>query len=295
VGKSTASAALAAWLARERGGPVLLLSTDPAGSLGDVLGQPVGAEPAVVEGRPGLLVQQVDAGAAWERFHSRYREDTERLFASLTADADREVVRRLVDLSPPGLDELMAVMEVTDALEAGAYGALVVDTAPTGHLLRLLGMPDLALDWAHALLRLLLKYRSVVGLGDLAERVLQLTHSLRGLRGRLQDPAVTWLLAVALPEGLSVPETARLLAGLRERGVPVGALLVNRLLSAGAMRPEAAREASALLKVARGLPCAAAPEGERGPVGVEALEAFAGEWRTLAPPDAARDSNAGGR
>jgi arsenite-transporting ATPase len=288
VGKSTAAASLALLLAEQRPG-TLLLSTDPAGSLGDLLGQEVGAEPRAVEGAPALHVQQLDAALAWARFRDTYRDEARELFGTLagggvSAEADRAVVERLIDLAPPGVDELMALLEVVDATEDRRYDPLVLDTAPTGHLLRLLELPDLALEWTHTLLRLLLKYREVVGLGTLADRVLQLARSLRGFRARLSDPAATWFLAVALPESLAVPETRRLLDGLRGLRVPAGALLVNRLLEEGGLPRRGSGEyAAALVELAGALPCAAAPALAEGAHGVSGLRRFADSWRAVAP------------
>jgi arsenite-transporting ATPase len=288
VGKSTAAAALALLLAEHRPG-TLLLGTDPAGSLGDLLGQEVGAEPRAVDGAPGLRVQQLDATLAWSRFRDRYREEAGELFGALTgggvsAEADRAVVERLVDLAPPGVDELMALLEVVDASEDRPYDPLVLDTAPTGHLLRLLELPDLALEWTHALLRLLLKYREAIGLGSLADRVLRLARSLRAFRARLSDPDATWFLAVALPESLAVPETRRLLDGLRGLRVPAGALLVNRLLDGGVPRGRGRDGyAAALAALAGDLPCAAGPDTAGGVRGVADLRRFADSWRSVRP------------
>ncbi len=278
VGKTTIASAVAVHLARETGGRVLLLSTDPAGSLTDVFGTD---RPAGVE------LRQVEAKAAWESFRQEYRAETERLFANLlgrglTAEADRRVVERLVDLAPPGVDELMAMLEVVDLAEVPSYNALVLDTAPTGHLLRLLEMPSVGIEWAHALLRLLLKYREVVGLGEMAERILGLARALRSLRARLADRARTMLLIVALPESLSIPETGRLLSRLERLGLVPGVLIVNRLLmESGEVVPERVPAARRLLQLEGAPPAAGAPEWEREPRGVEELLKFAQSWRRV--------------
>src|SRR5690606_36745130 len=107
-----------------------------------------------------------------------------------------------------------------------------------------------ALEWTHAFLRLLLKYREIVRLEGFGERVLALSRTLRRLRERLRDPEFSWLAVVALPESLSVPETARLIRWLREREMPVGALIINRLLTPGPggdVAVEATAEAVSLL------------------------------------------------
>ena len=278
VGKSTVASALALQLARER--RVLLLGVDPAGSLGDVLGIEVGAEATPVPGAPGLRVRQLEAESAWRSFQREYRAETEELLSGLvgggSAEADRRVLERLLDLAPPGIDELMTLVQVVDLTEDRPYDALVLDTAPTGHLLRLLELPGVALEWTRAVLRMLLKYREVMRLGGLAERLLALSRDLRGLRELLADPRSTWFLAVALPEALGVPETRRLLAGVRAVGVEPAALLVNRH-SEGA-------EVNALLALDASLPVAAAPHLAQPPVGVAALTEFAASWRVTERP-----------
>src|SRR5690606_9623738 len=113
VGKSTAAAALALRIADAASRRVLLLSVDPAGSLGDLFGTSPGEEPAAVPGGPGVRIRQLDAPAAWEAFRYAFRAEAERLFSGLlsgggSATADQRVVQRLVDLAPPGVDELVA-------------------------------------------------------------------------------------------------------------------------------------------------------------------------------------------
>ncbi|CAN5806033.1 arsenical pump-driving ATPase [soil metagenome] len=281
VGKSTVAAALAIRLAEERSGGVLLLGTDPAGSLGDVLGFTVEGAPTPVGEVPSLHAQELDAAKVWAGFTDEYRSEAERLFegllGGLSAAADQRVLERLIDLAPPGLDELMALLEVLELLEEGTYGTLVIDTAPTGHLLRLLEMPGVALQWTHTLLRLLLKYREVIGLGQLAERVLKLAHSLRALLALFTDPERSWLLLVALPESLSVPETQRLAERLEAMSIPVGGLLINRLLTSEHVSGDE-KHAAELTRIATGVH-AAAPLLDRGPVGVAELRAFSGGWR----------------
>lgn len=290
VGKSTTAAALAIALTEKGRGPILLLSVDPAGSLSDVLAQPVARERAPSEEVPGLWIQQLDADTAWNEFRREYQEEVNDLFegmlgGSLSATHDRDVMQRLVDLAPPGLDELMALVEVIDTTEDALYDALVLDTAPTGHLLRLLEMPGVALQWAHTMLRLLLKYRQVTGLGGLAERVLKLTRSLRGLQERLADPQETCFIAVALPETLSIPETERLFSNLQRLGVSPGPLLVNRALSGGGVDPSAERLLPRLARAANRGGTGAAPILEQGPAGAADLKKFWAGSRAIALSD----------
>lgn len=288
VGKSTVAAALALTLQRA-GRRVLLLSVDPAGSLGDILMIPVGGSAAAVPGADGLIARQLEATGDWETFRSGYQDEVERVFSGLlaspaSAGSDRAVVERLVDLAPPGIDELAALVEVVDATEDRPYDAVVLDTAPTGHFLRLLELPELALAWTHQAMRLLLKYREVVSPGELPEQLLRLARSLREFSGKLRDGAHSWVLVVALPEALSIPESARLLSRLRQLDIEPGALMVNRLLDGGAVRGDAAGAAAEIAGLLTdGGVTAAAPGFEEPPRGVEALTRFAAGWRLLRP------------
>src|SRR5436305_1462079 len=192
VGKTTCSAAVALALARRRkGGRILLLSTDPAHSLADVLRVPLGDDERPVAGVPGLVARELDAGGAFARVRARHGGEVDRAVGALATEGSG--VEDLLDFTPPGLDELIAVSSLLDAVfgEEGepARDLVIVDTAPTGHALRLLEMPELALSWDRFLLSLLLKYREAVGLGDLAAGLVDLSRSLKRLQALLQDPA----------------------------------------------------------------------------------------------------------
>src|SRR5207237_1198477 len=102
--------------------------------------------------------------------------------------AERRPQARLLALST---DPAHSLGDALLGRERTAYDIVVLDTAPTGHALRLLAMPDAALEWVHALLAILLKYRAVVGLGELASDLLQVARDLRELAALLRDPART--------------------------------------------------------------------------------------------------------
>src|SRR5207249_10647023 len=166
-----------------RGTRVLLLSTDPAHSLGDVLQMPVGDEEREVIS--GLRARELDAARAFGQQRERHRKAVEELFATLRggssfdAPYDRAVMEDLIDLSPPGLDEVFALLAVIEALQG--YRLVVVDTAPTGHALRLLELSAKAREWVQVLLQIQLKYRRVTGLGDLARDLTDAARELREL------------------------------------------------------------------------------------------------------------------
>lgn len=261
VGKTTCAAAAALGLAADRA--VSLHSTDPAGSLGDVLMRAVGAEPVTVGER--LRVQQLDATRAFDTWRAEYRDDVGAVFARLGMEEsvalDRRVVESALDLAPLGIDEIVALEHMIDSLDRTE--TLVIDTAPTGHFLRLIAMPQLALDWTHALLRILLRYGGAAQLDDLSTRVLAFAKQLKMLRAQLTDPTVTGVFVVTLDEPMVRAETERLRARLRSAGVPEAAVIVNRAA------PDAAFPAPHVLRV---------PDWREPPVGDDALRAFFQQW-----------------
>jgi arsenite/tail-anchored protein-transporting ATPase len=257
VGKTTCASALAVRFAEH--GPVAVLGADPAGSLADVIG----------EGVAGLTVLDADAGEELERVRARYSEEVDAVFAAAGLDQaagmDRAIIESLWDAAPPGIDELVAVGRL--AAETPEGTRLILDTAPTGHFLRLMAMPELALDWTHRIMRILLKYRAVGGLDAPAGPLIRLAKRFRALRERLADPSRTAIVVVTLEEALVLAETRRLVQRLDGMGLSAAALLVNRahLGEAGPVGdlPD--------------LPTFRAPV-VREPVGADALRAFARAW-----------------
>jgi arsenite-transporting ATPase len=257
VGKTTAAAACAIELAETRpDARFLLLSTDPAHSLGDVLAAPVSDEARpIAKGPKNLDVRELDAAHAWEIERASYRKGLDELFASIfrgrmDATFDRAVLEDLLDLAPPGIDELLALVALLDAvvgsetssLESRPYDLVVVDTAPTGHTLRLLALPESALEWVHALMNVILKYRSVVGLGEFASDLTRFARRLRTLIAWLADPTKTAFVIVTRPSALPRLETERLARDLGRLGIPIAAVLANAVTTPSCERCVSAAE-----------------------------------------------------
>ena len=239
VGKTTTAAAIAlSAAARWPDRRVLLISTDPAHSLGDVLGGDLSDRAQVLaDGPSNLQVRELDAAAVIARIRLRYTEAIDQVFDRLggggnfDAAHDRSVMQSLIDLAPPGLDELASVLEITDAITGAApeWDLVVMDTAPTGHALRLLEMPGLMQDWVRALMSILLKYQGVARLGDLGALLLDLSKGLGRLRELLADARRTAFVAVTRPAALPRLETARLVRRLKRLHIPVTAVVVSAI------------------------------------------------------------------
>jgi arsenite-transporting ATPase len=190
---------------------------------------------------------------------------------NLDASHDRRILRELLSLAPPGIDEVYALALLGETLAEGRFAAIVVDPAPTGHLLRLLEMPALALEWSHRLMRLMLKYREVGGLGDAAEEVLAFARRTKAVGQLLTDASRAAVLVVALDEPLVRAETLRLIAAVRALQIDVAGVLWNRTKADPAALPT---EAAADQFVA--------PALEPAPRGVEPLRQWHAHWSPLA-------------
>src|ERR1035441_2853422 len=151
VGKTTCATAAALRLsALAPSRSVLLVSTDPAHSVRDSL---AGHVP------PGNLeVLEFDPRQSIARFRERSGPTLREIAAAGTL-LDDEDINRFLGLAMPGLDELMAFFEIASWVEARRYDCIVVDTAPSGHTLRQLAMPEMTRRWLGMLEALLAKRR----------------------------------------------------------------------------------------------------------------------------------------
>ena len=238
TGKTTTAAATAVALARSKPNErVLLLSMDPAHSLGDVFGRAVGDAPVAIESRlPNLLVRELDAPAMLAARRAVLRTALDELVAVLgtgtLGPSGSRGFSELLELTPPGIDELfglVSMMEADVGIDADAFGVVVIDAAPTGHALRLLEMPDAAHDWVQVLIRMLLKYRRVVRPGRLAAELIELSKSIRSVRQLLRSPDLARFVVVTRAQAVPRHETERLLKHLRKLRVDVSTMVINAM------------------------------------------------------------------
>jgi arsenite/tail-anchored protein-transporting ATPase len=230
VGKTTCASALALGASRS-GKRVLLVSTDPAHSTSDIFERPIGPEPVEV-GR-WLHAMEIDAASESRRYVAGVKEQIRQLFGhSILKEANRQI-----DLAAtmPGAEE-MALFDRMGALIRGdddRFDLIVFDTAPTGHTLRLIRMPELMEAWIRALSR---SRRAMLGVEQDDEQdpiMVSLTdrlERLREMRARLVSGRTTAFVLVLIPERLPIEETSRALTQLDDAGVRVAALVVNRVL-----------------------------------------------------------------
>src|SRR3954467_8934546 len=212
VGKTTLAAATAAQLARS-GRKALVVSTDPAHSLGDALEADLAGAPAEVDGLVGLFAAHVDARGLAEGAWERLREHLRTLLAG--AGVDELVADELTVL--PGVEELLALGAVRRAAQSGPWDVVVVDCGPTAETLRLLALPEAVGGYlerlfpAHrpALRGLVTRDRSDARRWDRTVEALDgLEAELADLRALLASPQ-TGIRLVLTPERVVAAETRR--------------------------------------------------------------------------------------
>ena len=273
VGKTTSSAALAVKLADE-GMTVAVVSTDPAHSLGDALDMDLSSGrvtempgmPPTTTGR--LFALEVDTTDAVEEFKEVLRglggknKNKKKggaggggggLIASLELDEFADVL----ESAPPGTDELVALARVLKLLKEGApdtgkrFDRIIIDTAPTGHTLRLLSFPEFLEGFLERVMaiRERLKGASTLmnmfgggwGGGDDAEaevddgqpkrdRLREFQLKMIELDDLLHDPARAEFVAVTIPTEMAVAETERLVEALKEQDVAIRRVVVNQVI-----------------------------------------------------------------
>ncbi|MFE2753968.1 ArsA family ATPase [Actinosynnema sp. NPDC059335] len=283
VGKTTLAAATATALAAG-GRKALVVSTDPAHSLGDAFGVPLPAHPTEVEG--GLHAAQVDPRAlvddAWRDLRGHLRTV---LAGAGVDELDAEELTVL-----PGVEELLALSEVRRLASGGPWDVVVVDCGPTAETLRLLALPE---AFASYLERLFPTHRRVVrgllagvaGSGSVerwdatADALGRLAEDLAQLRDLLTSPATSVRL-VLTPERVVAAETRRTVTALALQGIRVDGVVANRVVpdpgddpgpAAAWLRTRRAEQDAVLAGLADLGPVAAVGHRAAEPVGTAAL------------------------
>lgn len=288
VGKTTLSAATALGAA-EHGHRVFLLSTDPAHSLGDAFGRPIGARPTAVA--PGVVAQEV---CVLDEIDRSWSEIQAWLAHLLRNGADELMAEEL--LVVPGLEELVALRAIREVEALGEFDVCVVDCAPTGATLRLLRFPDALqvfmerfFDLERRVARLARPIAEGVGLrgwipGDAVFAAFErLYRDVDDVRQILLDGDRTTARLVTNAARVVVDETRRSFSYLCLYGVATDAVIVNRLLPVAepsswfARWAEREREELAALEAAFPIPTLRARLATSERIGADALRALARE------------------
>ncbi len=237
VGKTTCASSAALYLAREC--KTLLISTDPAHSLSDSLCRKIGDEIKEVEGIKNLSAIEISAEKAFSRFKIRYEGEIKKILDT-SSYLDQEDIDALLALPIPGLDEVMGFRTIVDLIEESQFDKYIVDTAPTGHALRLLLLPEMFDDWIKVMAKIRWKYRYMVEAfagrytpdrGD--DFLVEMKKTVNRIECLLRDSQRSEFIGVTIPEDMAILETGRLVETLGKYGIKVKQLIVNNILESG--------------------------------------------------------------
>ncbi|KAF8729471.1 hypothetical protein HU200_017405 [Digitaria exilis] len=267
VGKTSCAASLAVRFANN-GHPTLVVSTDPAHSLSDSFAQDLSGGTLVqVEGPDApLFALEINPEKAREEFRTASQKNggtgvkdfMDSMGLGVLAEQLGELkLGELLDTPPPGLDEALAISKVMQFLEAQEYSMfsrIVFDTAPTGHTLRLLSLPDFLDASIGKILKLRNKIasatsaiKSVFGQEvqqqdavsvlpisyGIANKLEQLRERMLKVRELFRDTESTEFIIVTIPTVkfvMAISESSRLHSSLQKESVPVRRLIVNQVL-----------------------------------------------------------------
>jgi arsenite-transporting ATPase len=294
VGKTTISAALAYHESKiSRNQRVVICSIDPAPSLDDVFATNIGSKLRTVQGGRKLLATEFDAIAEFRQWAGEIRTQFEQAMTSeergihIDLSLDRRFLLALLDVVPPGVDEIFATFGILELLKENAR--VVIDMAPTGHALEVLRTPARLLAWTRVLLKTLAAHRTLPLARDAAVEIAKLSQQVRELSSILRDSKRCHVVTVTLAEPLPDYETRRLLESLGELRAPLGAVFVNRVLMDGKSCPRCtlvsewqAASLSSLRKQLGGGEVYVVQEARRTIAGIKALEQFTKRiWRLV--------------
>ena len=234
-GKTTSAAATTLYLNRiYPNKKILVMSVDPAHSLADSFDVVVaGNKPTPIAENVWCL--ETDAAALLAEYKARYG-DTIKKIAERATYFDKQDIESFFNLSLPGLDEVMAIIQIANLLKDGEYDLIIMDTAPTGHTKVLLSLPEGLEQWANLADMLMEKYRYMVKAmtgrykEDECDIYIEEQRSdIRKVRALLTNARTTEFVPVTIPQPMSIFEVEKLVQSLLTDGITVKNVIVNQV------------------------------------------------------------------
>jgi len=235
-GKTTSAAAAALYLNKiYPDKKLLVISVDPAHSLADSFDTIVNGNKAtpIME---NIWCMETDAQELLAEYKVRYGDIIKEI-ADRATYFDKQDIEGFLDLSLPGSDEVMAIVQIVDLLKAGEYDLIILDTAPTGHTRVLLSLPEKMQQWVNLMDRLMEKHRYIVKAmtgryrKDECDAFIEnQRNDIKRVRALLSDTKITEFVPVTTPEPMSIIEVEKLVQALLKDGIPIRNVIVNQVV-----------------------------------------------------------------
>lgn len=237
VGKTTCSAAMAFHFACQ-GWRTLIISSDPTPSLSDIFEVPLSEREEQIKEVENLYALEIKSETILKKWKERFGPEIHQVLTAF-ANLDYDFVDYIG--SAPGIEEEYMLNFIKELAESGRYDRIVWDTAPAGHTLRLLHLPQLFLNHLEGAAKFYLhlygaleKITQTVRLEKSKKSILEIIAGWKNLSQEilnfLRHPALTSFVIVTIAEGLSIRLTERILKELADYGLPVHHLIINHLV-----------------------------------------------------------------
>ncbi len=214
------------------GEKILLFSTDPAHSISDSFNIKIGDTPTSITDT--LDAVEINVDKLMNEFKGQHKDAIQELLTK-TASLDQKEADHALELAIPGIDEFMSLIKLSSFLDQNIYKTIVVDTAPTGHTLRLLSMPNAVNSWLIFFSGLHNKYKGIMRLltgintKDVESFISTLTEGICKTHLLITDSEKTEFIIVTIPDLMAIEETKRLFISLYSAGVKVNNLIINHI------------------------------------------------------------------
>ncbi|MBA4389813.1 MAG: hypothetical protein C0399_02615 [Syntrophus sp. (in: bacteria)] len=237
VGKTTCAAAIALKLAMDKR-KVLVISSDPAPSLSDIFEKEVGDREVRIHDQYELYALEVSSEIILKRWKKRFGPEIYDVVSSF-ADVDYDFVDYIG--SAPGIEEEYMLNFIMELVEGKTYDVVVWDTAPAGHTLRLLKLPELFLSHMEAATKFYMniysyleKIKEAVKLNESKKTLLEIIANWESLAERIvafiRNPMMVKYLIVTIPEALGVKLTERVICELEDNQLKVENIIINNVV-----------------------------------------------------------------
>ena len=282
VGKTSLAAATALKFSKE-GKKTLLISIDPAHSLSDSFETRIGGEVKKLE--KNLFAVEIDPAKAVEEYKEKISPKLKGEFLG-----GLEGVLDIAGMTP-GIDEIAAFDKFLHFMHQKEYDIIIFDTAPTGHALRFLSLPDVLDSWIGKVIKIRMQFGGILNLfkkvlpfGNQEEdtglkQLEEMKKRIAEAKTVLSDKERTHYMLVLIPETMAVLESERSLAVLKEYHIPVSAIIVNQLLPpnpgcvfCSEKRKLQCKQLEIIKKKFRGFPILSVPQFSQEVTGMEMLE-----------------------
>ena len=237
VGKTTCASAIALHFALQ-GKKTLIISSDPTPSLSDIFEMEIGDRETPIRDLPNLWGIEISSEVVLKKWKERFGPEIYEVVSSF-ASLDYDFVDYVG--GAPGIEEEYMLNYILELVESGQYELVVWDTAPAGHTLRLLHLPQIFLRHLEAATKFYMnlysyfeKLKENVKFKKGKKSLLEIISGWEGLAEKvvnfIRDPEKTEFVVVTIPEALGVKQTERILKDFHEYQLKVNHLIVNYVI-----------------------------------------------------------------